>query len=294
MMAHLPPSPANKLLSPYGSGSGYSGQLMSSSSSINSASTVSSLSSSSSVAISYDKYGNKNSNCRAANGESEVEILKPKFKRIGFSTRLKSKHIYKVVRADKLEDCEQFCLETKDFECKSFNFRAFFPDNCELSSVDSSQYNPESAEDYETNSQFDFYEKYTPPPTSGALTVSSGDCIEVLQNCSPEGMEFKLRTPDGFYGRIYSYGFYDSCFFDGNGGSESVLKISTPNGFPRCGTQQIGDAMSSIVVVQFNDYVQTSRDKMYNLTCYISGPGEAVVTSSYLDTKMEGYAMKDG
>jgi hypothetical protein len=45
--------------------------------------------------------------------------------------------------------------------------------------------------------------------------------------------------------------------------------------------------MTNIVVVQFNDYVQTSRDKKYNLTCYFSGPGEAVVTSNYLDTKTD-------
>lgn len=53
------------------------------------------------------------------------------------------------------------------------------------------------------------------------------------------------------------------------------------------GTQQYGDAMTNIVVVQFNDYVQTSRDKKYNLTCYFSGPGEAVITSNYLDTKTD-------
>lgn len=48
--------------------------------------------------------------------------------------------------------------------------------------------------------------------------------------------------------------------------------------------------MTNIVVVQFNDYVQTSRDKKYNLTCYFSGPGEAVVTSNYLDAKTDGLA----
>ena len=73
---------------------------------------------------------------------------------------------------------------------------------------------------------------------------------------------FTVKTPDGFYGRIYTYGFYDSCFYDGNGGTVNVLRISRANGIPRCGTQQFGDAMTNIVVVQFNDYVQTSRDKV--------------------------------
>ncbi|GFS29821.1 uncharacterized protein TNIN_338001 [Trichonephila inaurata madagascariensis] len=48
-----------------------------------------------------------------------------------------------------------------------------------------------------------------------------------------------MKTPEGFYGRIYTYGFYDSCFYDGNGGTTSVLRISRGNGFPRCGTQQV-------------------------------------------------------
>lgn len=40
--------------------------------------------------------------------------------------------------------------------------------------------------------------------------------------------------------------------------------------------------MTNIVVVQFSDYVQTGRDKRYNLTCLFRGPGEAVVTSGYI------------
>lgn len=220
--------------------------------------------------------------CKFDNGAASSDSSK--FRRVGFSARLKSKHIYKVVRADRLDDCERFCLETKDFTCKAFNFRAFFPDNCELSSVDTAKFKLENADHFEHNTQFDYYER----SERKALLSNSMDCFEVLQTCSPEGMELKLKTSEGFYGRIYTYGFYDSCFFDGNGASESVLRISKPNGFPRCGTQQVGDAMTNIVVVQFNDYVQTSRDKKYNLTCYISGPGEAVVTSNYLDTKTDG------
>lgn len=216
------------------------------------------------------------------------QVDNSKFRRVGFSARLKSKHIYKVVRADRLEDCERFCLETKDFVCKSFNFRAFFPDNCELSGVDTKKFQLENADHFEHNTQFDYYER---SERKSLMAANVMDCFEVLQSCSPEGMELKLKTTEGFFGRIYTYGFYDSCFFDGNGATESSLRISKPNGFPRCGTQQVGDAMTNIVVVQFNDYVQTSRDKKYNLTCYISGPGEAVVTSNYLDTKTDGYVL---
>ncbi|KAH9420862.1 hypothetical protein DERP_001296 [Dermatophagoides pteronyssinus] len=245
----------------------------------------------------YDRYGHlspgstkgsiKGQNSITSSGcDSELTMPIVSFQKMGLSSRLKSKHIYKVARAERLEECERYCMETKDFICKSFNFRPFFPDNCELSSVDTKKFKLDDSNHFEHNTQFDYYErKENQPNTSG----NGLDCFEVLQNCSPDGMELKLKTPDGFYGRIYTYGFYDSCFFDGNGGTTSVLKISKPNGFPRCGTQQINpDAMTNIVVVQFNDYVQTSRDKKYNLTCYISGPGEAVVTSNYLDTKTDG------
>ncbi|CAN7976152.1 unnamed protein product [Ixodes persulcatus] len=164
--------------------------------------------------------------------------------------------------------------------------RAFFPDNCELSDYDSRQLQLSNPSHFDQSTQFDYYERDDLGHGPGG--AGGGDCLDVSQTCTPDGMEFTLRTVDGFYGRIYTYGFYDSCFYDGNGGSVNVLRISRGNGFPRCGTQTYGDVMTNIVVVQFNDYVQTSRDKKYNLTCYFSGPGEAVVTSNYLDTRTDG------
>lgn len=61
----------------------------------------------------------------------------------------------------------------------------------------------------------------------------------VSQTCNEEGMEFTLRTPEGFVGRIYTYGFYDRCFFRGNGGTVNVLRISGAQGYPECGTQRV-------------------------------------------------------
>lgn len=40
--------------------------------------------------------------------------------------------------------------------------------------------------------------------------------------------------------------------------------------------------MTNIIVVQFSESLQTSRDKRFNLTCLFRGPGEAVVTSGYI------------
>lgn len=76
------------------------------------------------------------------------------------------------------------------------------------------------------------------------------------QSCSPDGIEFTMKTPEGFYGRIYTYGFYDSCFYDGNGGTTSVLRISRGNGFPRCGTQQVkNNSHNYNVLTSINHYL---------------------------------------
>lgn len=61
----------------------------------------------------------------------------------------------------------------------------------------------------------------------------------VSQTCNEDGMEFTLRTPEGFLGRIYTYGFYDRCFFRGNGGTVNVLRISGSQGYPECGSQRV-------------------------------------------------------
>lgn len=236
----------------------------------------------------------------------------PKYLRVGDGTRLRSGLIFKVIRADSLTDCEAACTRASALannnpsdSCRSFNYRAYFAaENCELSRHDHKQLKLEDSSQFEQNTQFDFYalDNSSSQLQSAALMMSAAsssqqltyspavdlaDCLDVSQSCSQDGMEFTLRTNEPFNGRIYTYGFYDSCFTDGEGSLNSILRISKSNGFPRCGTQQIGDLMTNIVVVQFNDYVQTTRDKKYNLTCYFSGPGEAVVTSNYLDTKID-------
>lgn len=63
----------------------------------------------------------------------------------------------------------------------------------------------------------------------------------MTQTCSEDGMEFTLRTLEGFTGRIYTYGFYDRCFFRGSGGTINVLRISGTQGYPDCGTQRVSE-----------------------------------------------------
>ncbi|KAL7634167.1 UNVERIFIED_CONTAM: hypothetical protein RMT77_015496 [Armadillidium vulgare] len=117
----------------------------------------------------------------------------------------------------------------------------------------------------------------------GATNGIIDDNFQVSQQCNPDGsMEFMLRTVDAFRGRVYTFGYYDKCFYRGGGSTINVLKISPPRGFPDCGTSRYGDTTTNIVVVQFADGVMTSKDKRYNLTCTTVGPGDTVVTSAYI------------
>lgn len=45
------------------------------------------------------------------------------FRRVGYGTRLRSFYVRRVVRTERLEDCEKACLEEREFVCLSFNYR---------------------------------------------------------------------------------------------------------------------------------------------------------------------------
>ncbi|KAJ8925699.1 hypothetical protein NQ315_009546 [Exocentrus adspersus] len=206
------------------------------------------------------------------------------FKHAGVRLRARKEFIRDVIFAPSLRDCERACVEETNFICRSFNYKDSPPGygsggdelNCELSDRDSRDLEINNPQYFDSTGSYDYYER-----SVGRQGVS-GDCLDVSQVCNEDGMEFTLRTPEGFYGRIYTYGFYDRCFFRGNGGTVNVLRISGPQGYPECGTQRYGDTMTNIVVVQFTDYVQTSEDKRFNLTCLFRGPGEAIVSSGFI------------
>ncbi|XP_048508388.1 uncharacterized protein LOC105687681 isoform X2 [Athalia rosae] len=204
------------------------------------------------------------------------------FRQVGQRTRVRKPFVRRYTTASSLATCERECADARDFVCRSFNFRPYAApygaerDNCELSDRDSRDMEMGDPVYYDRSSDYDFYER------NNGRQGADDECLDVSQVCSEEGMEFTLRTPEGFIGRIYTYGYYDRCFFRGNGGTVNVLRISGAQGYPECGTQRYGDTMTNIVVVQFSDYVQTGRDKRFNLTCLFRGPGEAVVTSGYI------------
>ncbi|XP_054090079.1 uncharacterized protein LOC105221415 isoform X3 [Zeugodacus cucurbitae] len=203
------------------------------------------------------------------------------FKQIAARHKMRRHYVRRSLVVPSLIQCERECIESRDFICRSFNYRDTAATNyderdlpnCELSDRDSRELDVHDPSNFDA-ANYDYYER--------SLGRSDGECMDVTQTCNEEGMEFTIRTPEGFLGRIYTYGYYDRCFFRGNGGTVNVLRISGPQGYPDCGTQRYGDTLTNIVVVQFSDNVQTSRDKRYNLTCVFRGPGEAVVTSGYI------------
>ncbi|KAJ6628983.1 hypothetical protein Bhyg_16166, partial [Pseudolycoriella hygida] len=211
------------------------------------------------------------------------------FKQIGIRQKVRRQYVRRVVAVPSLIHCQRECVEAKDFTCRSFNYKdsalSYDTDNtasreretanCELSDRDTRELDIQNPQMFDP-STYDYYERST------SRNRIDGECLDVSQTCNEDGMEFTLRTPEGFLGRIYTYGFYDRCFFRGNGGTVNVLRISGSQGYPECGSQRYGDTMTNIVVVQFSDNVQTSRDKRFNLTCIFRGPGEAVVTSGYI------------
>ncbi|XP_072942408.1 uncharacterized protein nompA isoform X2 [Epargyreus clarus] len=201
------------------------------------------------------------------------------FRQVG-RQRMQRRFVRRFTTAQSLAHCQRECIEARDFICRSFNYRdvpfgAEPRDNCELSDRDTRELDAANPAHFDnTANEYDFYER--------ALGRMADDCLDVSQVCNEDGMDFTLRLPEGFYGRMYTYGFYDRCFFRGNGGVTNVLRITGAHGYPECGTQRYGDTMTNIVVVQFSDNVQTSRDKRFNLTCLFRGPAEAVVTSNYI------------
>ena len=45
---------------------------------------------------------------------------------------------------------------------------------------------------------------------------------------------------------------------------------------------QFADTQTNIVVIQFNENIQTQSDLRYNLTCTYLDPGKAVVSSGFI------------
>merc|ERR1719483_181370 len=201
------------------------------------------------------------------------------FRQVRTRTRLRQQFIKRLETVNSLYECEQECLNERTFKCLSFNYIVGFSptteENCELSDQNSHDLDINNPSYYDNSERYDFYQR------EAAILDS---CLDVSQNCDEDGMEFTLRIPEGFRGRIYTHKHYgrSQCYVRGTGGNTYTLRIPGVNGFPDCGTEKYGDTMTNIVVVQFATDIQTNMDMKYNLTCTTRGPGSAVVTSGYI------------
>ena len=203
------------------------------------------------------------------------------FRQVRSRTRLRSGSIKRSLIVASLFECEQVCLEERQFQCFSFNFmpqfQAALPANCDLSHRDLRSLDLNDPTQFEISEDYDFYARDT--------TRSLDACIDVSQECSTEGMIFTLRTQEGFRGRIYTYKHFDEspCYVRGTGGLTHRLRIPNAQAFPNCGTENLGgDTETNIVVIQTSELVQTSKDMIYNLTCKLQSPGQSVVSSGYI------------
>lgn len=160
------------------------------------------------------------------------------FKQAASRHRMRRPYIRRAINVASLTHCQRECLDSREFTCRSFNYREGTIEsdreagpNCEMSDKDSREMDLQDPMLFDV-ANYDFYER--------SFGRNGEECLDVSQTCSEDGMEFTLRTPEGFVGRIYTYGFYDRCFFRGNGGTANVLRISGQQGYPECGTQRVG------------------------------------------------------
>merc|ERR1740128_442969 len=205
------------------------------------------------------------------------------FRQVRSRTRLRQQFIRRARTVSSLFECEQECKQERNFKCLSFNYIVGFSptseQNCELSDQNSYDLDLDKPAFYSQSDRFDFYER-----TADVNSPLNDNCFDVSQTCNQDGMEFTLRTPEGFNGRIYTHNNYarSGCYVRGSRGNTHTLRIPSIGGYPDCGTTQYADTMTNIVVVQFSEDIQTSMDMKYNLTCTVRGPGSAVVTSGYI------------
>jgi len=225
--------------------------------------------------------GGRRARCDPGSGGGDI------FRQVRSRTRLRNQYIRRLETVNSLPECEQECLNERTFKCLSFNYISvgFSPtseENCELSDKNSHELDIDNPSFYDNSERHDFYQRE--PGADQTRDARGLPCLDVSQTCDAEGMEFTLRIPEGFWGRIYTHNHYgrSQCFVRGAGGNVYTLRIPGPGSYVDCGTERHGDTLSNVVIVQFSENVQTSHDLAYNMTCTIRQPQDITVTSATL------------
>ncbi|XP_017765268.1 PREDICTED: uncharacterized protein LOC108554479 [Eufriesea mexicana] len=110
-------------------------------------------------------------------------------------------------------------------------------------------------------------------------------CLDLKVRCNDSTMTVELKTNDGFYGRIYSSGYADTCGVQGTGGNRTLLTLPVPaadkirDGKLRCGLNpafSIDDRnrtrplVWATIVIQFNPIVQRLGDQAVKVGCSLN------------------------
>lgn len=110
------------------------------------------------------------------------------FKQVGVRQKVRRQYVRRVLVAPTLTVCQRECIETKDFICRSFNFRdtssPYEPDatpgntgrereaaNCELSDRDTRELDLQNPQMFD-NGPYDYYER------SNARSGGDADCLD--------------------------------------------------------------------------------------------------------------------
>lgn len=122
------------------------------------------------------------------------------FKQMGSRHRIRQPYVRRIVLAPSLLHCQRECVETRDFTCRSFNYRdnALGYDaepsrerdtgNCELSDRDSRELDMNNPAMFDTGT-YDYYER------NNARSGIDGECLDgkLLLTCEIYGASsFKL------------------------------------------------------------------------------------------------------
>ncbi|XP_026674051.1 uncharacterized protein LOC108630827 isoform X2 [Ceratina calcarata] len=126
-------------------------------------------------------------------------------------------------------------------------------------------------------------------------------CLDLKVRCNESAMTVELRTPERFFGRIYSSGYAEKCGAQGTGSDRTVLTLPIPpvdqihEGRLPCGLNPayaVEDRNGTrplvwaTIVIQFNPIVQRLGDQAVKVGCSLSDreppePRNVTVHSSF-------------
>lgn len=146
------------------------------------------------------------------------------------------------------DDCQQRCLNSVDFVCRSFSFERD-TQTCFLS-----HHTRKSAP------------KGATLRLPGTDLVELGACFDVSVECEPHVMRARVRSNMVFKGKVYTRGRPSTCSQDISSSMDFTLPIQLAGS--DCGTVSKAEGhFANVLVIQSNDQVVTAMDKAIGVSC---------------------------